>query len=337
MPNPPLIFLCAAAAFCASVIQQTAIPLLKTTEYRSSVDRLNDAGNFSANLAAIAGIIALGFALLGFARHATWMGVMRRFVLAAFSGVFLASMGIAVLFDRQRTTTESVLFAFGAASVLASLLHGIAFRAARGTAEHLLAGSASLMAAAALAAQLLQLWSEQTLSASHLSALNLARNAGELAYLAILVSAAVVVLPERSLPRGRIARVLAFFLVPLVIGGLVAAEGALGKDYGIVLYQSQRVSFWIDKMPVVYALPLALALAGSVAGMIGGTTAQREGACGLLLLLCSGYAPPAPGRLLTLTLGLTLLARAIVWMRGASRTSMPAPSPPAPSPSSAPT
>src|SRR5690349_9561946 len=110
MPNPPLIFLCAAAAFCASVIQQTAIPLLTATEYRSSLGPLGATGSFAANLAAIAGIIALGFALLGFARHATWMGIFRRFVLAAFSGVFLASMGIAVLFDRQRTTTESVLF-----------------------------------------------------------------------------------------------------------------------------------------------------------------------------------------------------------------------------------
>jgi hypothetical protein len=326
MPNPPLIFLCAAAALCASIIQQTAVPLLKASEYRSSVDPLNAAGNFSANLAAISGIIALGFALLGFARHATWMGIVRRFVLAGFSGVFLASMGIAVLFDRQRTTTESVLFAFGAASVLASLLHGIAFRAARGFSEHVLAASASLMAAAALLAQLLQLWSEHNLSASHLSALYVARSAGEIAYLVILVSAALVVLPERDQPLGRVARVVGLALVPLAIGGLIAAESALGKDYGIVLYQSQRVSFWIDTMPRAYVLPLALGLAGSFAGLLGGTSAQREGACGLLLLLCSGYAPPAPGRLLTLTLGLTLLARAIVWMRGSTaRASTPAP------------
>ena len=313
MPNPPLIFLCAAAAFCAAAIQNTAMPLLTAdTAYRGALQQLDQAGSFAANLAAISGIIALGFALLGLARRVTWVGLFRRFSLAGFSGIFLASMTVAVLFDRQRTTTYGVLFAFAAASVLTSLLHGIAFRAGHGAAVRVLAANATIMAATALCAQLLQMWSEQTLSAWHLSALNITRTIGEVAYLAVLVSAALVALPEPGTRTGGLGRTIgAVALIGATIG-LIVAERALGKDYALVLYQNQRVSAWIDTLPSVYALPLSVAFAGSVAGLVGGDAQQRQAACGLLLLLSSGYAPQAPGRLLTLTLGLALLASVII-------------------------
>jgi hypothetical protein len=313
MPNPPLIFLCAAAALCAAAIQNTAMPLMTAdTAYRTALRPLDQAGSFAANLAAISGIIALGFALLGLAKRVTWVGLPRRFSLAAFSGIFLASMTVAVLFDRQRTTTQGVLFAFAAASVLTSLLHGIAFRAGHGVAVRALAANATIMAAAALCAQLLQLWSETTLAAWHLSALNIARTVGEVAYLAVLVSAAFVVLPEPGTRAGGIGRMLGGVALVATMIGLIVAERALGRDYALVLYQNQRVSAWIDTLPSVYALPLAIAFAGSVAGLVGGDMQKRQGACGLLLLLSSGYAPPAPGRLLTLTLGLALLASVII-------------------------
>jgi hypothetical protein len=168
------------------------------------------------------------------------------------------------------------------------------------------------MAAAALCAQLLQVWSETTLSAWHLSALNIARTVGEVAYLAVLVSAAFVTLPEQGTRVGGVGRALGGVALVATIIGLVVAERTLGRDYALLLYQNQRVSAWIDTLPSVYALPLAMALAGSVAGLIGGDTQKRQAACGLLLLLSSGYAPPAPGRLLTLTLGLALLASVII-------------------------
>lgn len=313
MPNPPLIFLCAAAALCAAAIQNTAMPLLTAnTAYRAAMQPLDQAGLFAANLAAISGIIALGFALLSLAKRITWVGLFRRFSLAAFSGIFLASMSVAVLFERQRTTTYGVLFAFGAASVLTSLLHGIAFRAGYGVAVRVLAGSATIMAASALCAQLLQLWSETTLVAWHLSALNIARTVGEVAYLAVLVSAAFVVLPEPGPRGGNLGRTLGGVALLAGMIGLIVAERMLGKDYALVLYQNQRVSAWIDTLPSAYALPLSIALAGAVAGLVGGDAQRRQGACGLLLLLSSGYAPPAPGRLLTLTLGLALLASVII-------------------------
>lgn len=313
MPNPPLIFLCAAAALCAAAIQNTALPLLTgASAYRASLGRLDQAGAFAANLAAISGIIALGFVLLGFARRATWVGLLRRYVLASFSGIFLASMTVAVLFDRQRTTAQGVLFAFGAASVLTALMHGIAFRAVRGPVPRLLTANASFMAAAALCAQLLQLWSETKLSAWHLGALGLARTIGEVAYLAVLVTGALLALPERTTRRASLARSLGGVVLVASVAGLIAAEHALGKDYALILFQSQRVNTWVDTLPSLYALPLALACAGTVAGLIGGDALRRQGACGLLLLLCSGYAPPAPGRLLTLTLGLALLASVLV-------------------------
>lgn len=313
MPNPPLIFLCAAAALCAAVIQNTAIPLLTgDSAYREALRPLDQAGSFAANLAAIAGVIALGFALLGLAKRITWVGLIRRFSLAAFSGIFLASMTVAILFDRQRTTTQGVVFALGAASVLTSLMHGIAFRAGRGLAVRLLASNAMIMAAAALFAQLLQLWSESSLVAWHLSALSVTRTIGEVAYLAVLVSAALVALPEPGTRAGSLGRAFGAGALVLAMVGLIFAEHSLGKDYALVLYQSQRVTTWVDSLPSIYALPLALAFGSSVAGLIGGDAEKRRAACGILLLLSSGYAPPAPGRLLTLTLGLTLLASVII-------------------------
>jgi hypothetical protein len=86
----------------------------------------------------------------------------------------------------------------------------------------------------------------------------------------------------------------------------------LDNDYALLLYHAQRVTLFIDSWPRLYAVPIALALASSLAAVLATDPVRRQAAAGTLLLLSSGYAPHAPGRLLTLTLALLLIARAVI-------------------------
>ena len=82
---------------------------------------LDQAGAFATNLSAIAGLLALGFGLLAFVRFSPMIALRQRLMFAAFSGIFLPSIAMSTLFERQRTTAETVLFAMGAAQVLIGL------------------------------------------------------------------------------------------------------------------------------------------------------------------------------------------------------------------------
>ena len=112
--------------------------------------------------------------------------------------------------------------------------------------------------------------------------------------------------------RSRVARLAGFFLLPIALGSMYLAERVLQNDYALLLYHAQRVTLFIDSWPRLYAIPIGLALAGSTAALLASDQAAKQAAAGVLLLIGSGYAPHAPGRLLTSTLALVLIARAII-------------------------
>ena len=103
--------------------------------------------------------------------------------------------------------------------------------------------------------------------------------------------------------RSRWARLVGFFVLPIALGSLYMAERALQNDYALLLYHAQRVTLFIDIWPRLYAVPIGLALSGSVAALVARDAAGRQAAAGVLLLLGSGYAPHAPGPLADLDAG----------------------------------
>jgi hypothetical protein len=87
------------------------------------------------------------------------------------------------------------------------------------------------------------------------------------------------------------------------------ARGSLRADFTMLIYQAARVGLLLDRWPFGYALPFAAALGTAASALVAGGRRFQAGAA-LLLVFVSGYGPQAPGRLLTMTLGFVLLARA---------------------------
>jgi hypothetical protein len=174
------------------------------------------------------------------------------------------------------------------------------------------------MAAASLGAEGLESVTRVRLDPWLVRTLEVTRALGEIGYLGLLVLLAALMLPVDGSTRSRIARATAFFLLPVALGAFYLAERQLGaKAFTVVLYHAQRVHLFVDTWPWprVYAVPLALVTSCAFAGVLSGAyRGQAAGAA--VLLVASGYAPHALGRLLTSTLGVVLCARVALAQAG---------------------
>jgi hypothetical protein len=311
--GPPLAWLAAVAALSAMAINQVIVPALNGVGRRTLLRELERAGAFAANLAAVAGLIAICFGLLAFIRYNTAISLRKRVFLGVFAAMFfLPTIAFAVLFDRQRTTTQLVLFAIGGAHVLGAIVCTAAASAATTRYARAMALLGAAMAACALSAQLLQVLSQVELQVWQVQAQQLTQGVGEICYLGLLVGMTRLVLPMERDTRSRFARLLAFFLLPMMLGALYLAERVLDNDYALLLYHAQRVTLFIDSWPRLYAVPIGLATASSFAAWFATDPIRKQAAAGVLLLLGSGYTPHAPGRLLTSALALVVIARALI-------------------------
>jgi hypothetical protein len=233
-------------------------------------------------------------------------------MFAAFAGIFLPSVAMSTLFERQRTTAETVLFAMGAAQVLIGLAGTTAARASESRYARLLALGCTLMAASSLLSQVLQVASRIQLQVWTLTTQRIAQGVGEASYLLLLCALPPMLLPSGSDLRARAARMAGYIALPLLLGGLYVAERSLGQDYSLLLYHAQRVSLFIDTYPRLYSVPIALALSAGLAASLGREPLKQQAAAGAVLLVASGYAPFAPGRLLTSVLGAVLVCRTVL-------------------------
>jgi hypothetical protein len=311
--SPPLAWLAAIAALSAMALNQLILPALGDAGRHALVHNLDRWGTFATNLTAISGLIALAFGLLAFVRYSTVIGPWQRLLLGGFAGFFfLPTIAVAALFERQRTTAQIVLFALAAAHVLGAIISMSAARAAPARYARAVALCAAAMAIFALCSQVLQLMSQMSLGVWQVETQQALQSVGEIDYLLLLCGSAPLLLPPSSDTRSRLARMAGFFVLAFVLGALYMAERILDNDYAVLLYHAQRVTVFIDSWPRLYSIPIALAVASSVSALLAADPVRRQAAIGVLLLLASGYAPHAPSRLLTLTLALVLIARALI-------------------------
>jgi hypothetical protein len=132
---------------------------------------------------------------------------------------------------------------------------------------------------------------------------------GEVSYLALLLLAAFAFLPREREKRALWARAAGFMVFGAAAALLHVAHGSLRGDFALLVYNAQRVDLFLERLPVVYAPPFSAAVAGATAAMLAGGP-RFQGGAALLLIFASSHGPQAPGRLLTMTLGFVLLARA---------------------------
>lgn len=307
---PALALLAALAAVCDLVVNRVVLRGLADALGHGAAVDLARWGMLPRNLAAVAGLVALGFALVDFIRIRGHLPLRRRIVLAAFAGIFLPTALLATVLPEEKTTTQVVLLATGAANVLAVLTGLTAVRFTSPPALRIgLAGAITAVFFAFAALVLAMLGTQLGWNTGYVIA-SAMRRVGEIAYLLTAVPVGLAVFAGRGEPRGQLQLALGLGAAFALMVAMFWGRLELRAEFAVVLYGAQRVELFIDTFPLAYALPLALATGVGIAGLASASAAKRQAACGLLLVLAAGYSPKSPGPLLVMVLGLALLSRA---------------------------
>jgi hypothetical protein len=332
---PALALVAAVAALCelglARVIWHGLTDVIDAPELLE----LRRWARFPRNLAAVAGLGTLLVGLAAFLRFPGHATIGRRLVVAAFSGVFVPTVVVAALVPAEMLRRRLVIFGLAAANVLVTLFAMTAVRYRPEPALRIAVGLAAATAFLTLTVvglgQLAQAEGTWESAAALLNenansteqVLLGMRHAGELAWLGVMIAAGVVAVWDRDENVLR-ARVLAAVGLTFVFAIAIIAFGQLaGHRFRFMLFGSFRLGLFVDDWPAVYALPLALALAGAVLALA--RRELRQLGAGVLLWLAAGFGPHTPIQLLYLVLGALLLTRTAQARdpRGAWRTKNP--------------
>jgi len=318
---PPLALMAVVAGLFELSLTRIAwhgLPDVVDLELLRSV---RDIGRFPRNLAAVCGLIALLFALLGFLRLPGFASIGRRLAVAAFSGIFVPSILVATALPYATLRAKLVVFGLAAANVLVTL---IGMTAARHRAPLPLRTATGLVAATAFLSltvvglgQLVSAdpgslgWVGALISSDpsrNQSALLLLRHLGEACWIGVLVGGTLTVLHGEPAGRDRRYVVGGLFLAATVIGAIVFRE-EIGHRFRLMVFGAFRLGVFIDALPVLYGVPIGVGLGGGLVGLGSRRPAVRQLAGGLLLWLAAGYAPHTPIQLLYLVLSATLITR----------------------------
>jgi hypothetical protein len=309
---PPLAGLAALSAFAAMVLNQVLLPGLGSDHNALLLSRLARAGQFAANLAVISGLVTLCFCALSVARGQPGLTTFRRVLWVLLALVLLRAAAIATLFERVETTRGNVYLAVGAANVLGVLAGQWALERTRGSLLRVLALLATCLPLFSIASVVLEVTSDVQLDPWKRRGHEWAQALGELSYVGLLLASFPLLVPRGLRLRDLIARSAGIAMLVASVYALRTAEAALHNDYPVLFYHAQRVGLMLDRSPMLYAIPFCLALSAITTALLSARGARWQAAVGVLLLFAAGYAPKAPGRLLSMALGFVLLTRALV-------------------------
>lgn len=308
---PPLAGLAALAATADMALNRVLLPLLSEYARHAFLLRLDQWGDLFTNLAAIAGLVALGVALRD-AWVDRYVGVRRKLMLGGFTSMLVAIVGWALLFPQEDTTQQLVLYSVGVGSISVALWMMVAFRYVATWPARFSALLLGLAAIFSVSAQVVELFARRTLQSVTLESYQALRGLGEVSYLLAILFLAVLMRPRGRHLRAHTGRVVGGMALAACAASAVFAWTMFRRDIPLVLYNTQRVAWLLDSVPWLYAIPLSMGIGASVAAIVGGGAARIQMGTGMLLLLAAGYAPRSPGRLLMWVLAAALFARGLI-------------------------
>jgi hypothetical protein len=294
------------------LLNQVLLPGLGAEHNTLLLSRLARAGQFAANLAVISGLVSLVFCALAVARGQTADTLFRRVLWVLLALVLLRAAAIATLFERVETTRENVYLAVAAANTLGVLSGLYALERTRGSLLRVLAFLLTCLPLFSIASVLLEVTADVQLDPWKRHGHEWTQALGELSYVGVLLVSFPMLVPRGLRLRDLIARSAGIAVLVASVYALRTAEAALHNDYPVLFYHAQRVGLMLDRSPLVYAIPFCLALSAVTTALIASKGARWQAAAGVLLMFAAGYAPKAPGRLLSMALGFVLLSRALV-------------------------
>lgn len=320
---PPLAVIAVVAGLVELTLARAIWNGFTDTVDASLLFELRRQARFPRNLAAVGGLLAVTVSLVAFLRLPGFASVGRRLAVAAFSGIFVPSVAVAALLPAAMLRPRLVVFGLAAANVLVALvtLTAVRYRPERllrialGLASVTAFSTLVVIAVGQLASAQGGLWgslgallSQNPTTTQHVRLV--IRHAGELCWLGVLVTCAVVAIWDRGAGAVRTRLGVAVTMIVASCAGLVALEALTGHRFRFLLFGSFRLGLFVDDHPLVYGPALALGLVGGLLALIRRDGGMRQLGAGTLAWLAAGFAPHTPIQLLYLVLGGLLLARA---------------------------
>ena len=299
-----------AAALADLAINRVLLPLGIDVWSHDALVWLDNWGSFARNLSVVSALVALSFCLASLSSAKNGLPLSARAGIASFGWVLIPIITLMTFLPRAWTRVELVLVVAGLAHalVLLLILAGIHWRSTRPTSAALV-----LMLVAAfsgIVSMILSMVGERTHWEHTERLANAFRWSGELAYLAVPIAIGfAVAIPWRK-ARGKTALVLSGFVAASIAAGMLAWKHLVGRDLPDLLYGAVRLDFLPEDDFILYAIPLGVGGAVTVAAMLSKDPVRRQMGAALLLILSAGYAPRTPSTLLMTVLGVALLARA---------------------------
>ena len=298
-----------AGALADLAINRVLLPLGIDVWSHDALVWLDNWGSFARNLSVVSALVALSFCLASLSSAKNGLPLSARAGIASFGWVLIPIITLMTFLPRAWTRVELVLVVAGLAHalILLLILAGIHWRSTRPTSAALV-----LMLVAAfsgIVSMIVSMVGERTHWEHTERLANAFRWSGELAYLAVPIAIGfAVAIPWRK-ARGKAALVLSGFVAASIAAGMLAWKHLVGRDLPDLLYGAVRLDFLPEDDFILYAIPLGVGGAVTVAAMLSKDPVGRQMGAALLLILSAGYAPRTPSTLLMTVLGVALLAR----------------------------
>jgi len=306
---PPLAWMAGAAALADLLLNRVLILLGHETWSTDALFRLGTWGGFARNLSVVSALVALGFSLISLSSPKSGLPFSARAGIASFGWLLVPIVTLMAFLPRAWTRPELVIVIAGLAhaTIVLLILAGMRWRSTRPVTVALVL---TLVAAlSGVFSMVVNLVGERTYWEHTERLSNAFRWSGELAYLAAPIAIGFAISISWRDLRGKTAIVLSALAAGAVATGMIVWKHAVGRDLPDLLYGALRLDFLPDRDFILYAIPLGVGAAVTIAAIMSKDTIRRQLGGALLLLLSAGYAPRTPSALLVTVLGVALLAR----------------------------
>jgi hypothetical protein len=274
--------------------------------------QLDRAGSFALNLSVVAGLVVLAFCLGSLASQRSGLPMTARASLASFGWVLIPIVTLMTFLPLALTRRELVMVVAGLshAVIVLLVLAGLHWRSAPAMiATLILTLVASLSGLASTITNLIGerfLWphAERLSNSFHWS--------GELAYLAVPLAVGFALAIPWGTVRGKIALVVSTLGAAAVAVEMAFLERAVGNELPTLIYGALKLDVMPDKYTILYAIPLGIGWAVTIAAALSKDAARRQLGAALLLLSSAGYAPRTPSTLILCVVGVALLTRTAI-------------------------
>ncbi len=309
---PPLTWMSAAAALADLVIARILLLLGHGAWSNEALAALDKWGGFASNLAVVSALVALSFCLVSLGSSRGRLPISARAGIAGFGWILVPIIALMTFLPRAWTRPELVVVVAGLAHALILLLvlAGLHWKSTKAIVATLIL---TLIAALSGVTSMIVTMVGRRAYWEHTDRLaNAFRWSGELAYLLIPLGVGLTVSIAWREARGKAALALSGLAAGVVAAGMAVWSEAVGSDLPDLVYGAFRLELLPEQHFILYAIPLGIGAAVTVAAVLSRDPIRRQLGAALLLLLSAGYAPRSPGTLLLTVLAVALLTRAAI-------------------------